>query len=424
MKEQLTEKLAEVWSSTKKYLTVFFRWTFLSCFVGVSAGFIGAAFYTCVNYVTGVREATPMLIFLLPFAGLVIAFLYRIMGMKKDPGTNLLIESVLVSEQKVPQRMAVLIFISTVITHLFGGSVGRESASLQLGGCCGSGIGRIFHLDEKDMKLITMCGMSAMFAAVFGTPITATVFVMEFISVGVMHYSALLPCLTASVIAKLIANYFHLEAEAFVVTQTVPFDVVSTMQIMALGACCALAGIVFCWLMHTVNHALAKRIPNGYVRIFFGGCLVLLGTVLVGNTDYNGAGAAVMERAIEGEAVWYAFLLKMLFTAVTIGAGYKGGEIVPSFFIGATMGCVVGPLLGLPASFSAGLCLVGVFCAVVNCPLASIILSVEMFGADNMLYFAIVCVVSYMLSGPFSLYSSQRLMYSKLQPTFINQKTM
>ena len=144
----------------------------------------------------------------------------------------------------------------------------------------------------------------------------------------------------------------------------------------------------------------------------------------MGNNDYNGAGTHIIEHAIEGHAVWYAFLLKMLFTAVTLGSGYKGGEIVPSFFIGATMGCVLGPLVGLPASLAAGLGLVGVFCAVVNCPLASIILSVELFGADNMTFFAIICVVSYMLSGPFSLYSSQKLTYSKLRLEYVNQKTM
>ena len=195
-------------------------------------------------------------------------------------------------------------------------------------------------------------------------------------------------------------------------------------KVVLLGAACALVGIIFCWVLHSVGHALHDRIENAYIRIFVGGSLVVLGTVLVGTHDYNGTGALVIEHAIEGHAVWYAFILKMLFTAVTLGSGYKGGEIVPSFFIGATMGCVLGPLIGLPASLAAGLGLVGVFCAVVNCPLASILLSVEVFGAECMPFFAIICVVSYMLSGPFSLYSSQRLTYSKLRLEYVNQKTM
>lgn len=420
----IKEELIRDYKSTFEYLRVFLNWTFLSCFVGVIGGLIGVAFYKSIGLVTDIRQANTWLIYFLPFAGLVIAFLYRVLDMKKDPGTNLLITAVVAHKQKVPQRMAFLIFTATVITHLFGGSVGRESASLQLGGCCGSGIGRLFHLEDHDQKLITMCGMSALFSAVFGTPITATIFVIEFISVGIMHYSALVPCLTAAYIAKLIANAFALKAESFVIAETIPFELMGCAKVVLLGAACALAGIVFCQILHSVGHVLHARIKNDYLRIFIGGTIVVLGTVLVGSNDYNGTGAAVIERAIEGHAVWYAFILKMLFTAVTLGAGYKGGEIVPSFFIGATMGCVLGPIIGLPAGLAAGLGLVGVFCAVVNCPLASIILSVEVFGAESLPFFAIICVVSYMLSGPFSLYSSQRLAYSKLRPEYVNQKTM
>lgn len=420
----IKEELIKDYKSISEYLRVFMNWTFLSCFVGVTGGLIGVAFYKAVGLVTDIRHTNTWLIYFLPFAGLVIAYLYRALDMKKDPGTNLLINAVTAHEQKVPQRMAFLIFSATVITHLFGGSVGRESASLQLGGCCGSGIGRLFHLEEHDQKLITMCGMSALFSAVFGTPITATVFVIEFISVGIMHYSALVPCLTAAYIAKLIANAFSLKAEAFVIAESIPFTLMGCAKVVLLGAACALAGIVFCQILHSVGHTLHNRIKNDYLRIFIGGSIVVLGTILVGNNDYNGTGAAVIEHAMEGHAVWYAFILKMLFTAVTLGAGYKGGEIVPSFFIGATMGCVFGPLIGLPASLAAALGLVGVFCAVVNCPLASIILSVEVFGAESMPFFAVICVVSYMLSGPFSLYSSQRLTYSKLRLEYVNQKTM
>ena len=420
----IKEELNKTYKSTGEYLRVFLNWTFLSCFVGGVGGLIGVAFYKALSLVTAVREANLWLIYLLPFAGLIIVFLYRVMDLKKDPGTNLLITAVVAHEQKVPQRMALLIFTATVITHLFGGSAGREGASLQLGGCCGSGIGRLFHLEEHDQKLITMCGMSALFSAVFGTPITATIFVIEFISVGIMHYSALVPCLTAAYIAKLIAEAFAVKAEAFFITESVTFQLATCAKVVALGAACALAGILFCMILHKVGHLLRDHIKNDYLRIFVGGCIVVLGTILVGTNDYNGAGTMIIEHAIEGHAVWYAFLLKMVFTAVTLGSGFKGGEIVPSFFIGATMGCVLGPIIGLPASFAAGLGLVGVFCAVVNCPLASIILSVELFGAECMPFFAIICVVSYMLSGPYSLYSSQRLTYSKLRLQYVNQKTM
>ncbi len=406
------------------YLAAFFRWLLLSALIGLLGGFIGTAFYQAIVYVTGVRQAHPELIYLLPFAGLLIVFSYRVARLRKDPGTNIVIESIVDAHHSVPIRMAFLIFGGTVVTHLFGGSVGRESAALQIGGCVGSGVGKLLKLDERSQKLITMCGMSALFSAVFGTPVTATVFVIEFISVGIMHYSALVPCLLAAYLARLIAAVFGIQAEMYVITQTVLFSFLSCLKVLVLGAVCAAVGILFCFTLHAVARFLRKYGYNGYIRILGGGMTVMCLTVLVGTYDYNGAGAHIIEEAIAGQAVWYGFLLKILFTAITLGAGYKGGEIVPSFFIGATMGCVVGPLLGLPASLSAGLGLIGVFCAVVNCPLASIILSVELFGSENLVLFAIVCVVSYMLSGPFSLYSSQRIQYSKLRPEFVHQKTL
>lgn len=406
------------------YITVFLRWVLLSCLIGLVGGLIGSAFYSAVVLATGFREANPWMIYLLPFSGILIVFLYRAARMTHDPGTNIMIDSIIDAHHDVPLRMAFLIFVSTVITHLFGGSVGRESAALQIGGCFGSGVGKLLRLDERSQKLIIMCGMSALFSAVFGTPVTATVFVIEFISVGIMHYSALVPCLMAAYTARLVATFFGIHAETYTIVETVSFGFSTCLRVLALGAVCAVVGILFCLALHSAAHFLRKYIPDSYVRILAGGTIVMCLTVLSGTYDYNGTGARVIEAAISGHAVWYAFLLKIIFTAVTLSTGYKGGEIVPSFFIGATMGCVVGPLLGLPASLSAGLGLIGVFCAVVNCPLASIILSVELFGSEDLVLFAIVCVVSYMLSGPFSLYSSQRIQYSKLRPEFVHQKTM
>ena len=423
-KHDINRELDRDVHSVEVYLFTFCKWALISSLVGLVGGLIGSAFYHCVATVTGIREANPWLIYFLPFSGLIIVFLYRSAGLRSDPGTNIVIDSIIHEHQEVPFRMAFLIFVSTVITHLFGGSVGRESAALQIGGCFGSGIGHILHLDDRSMKLITMCGMSALFSAVFGTPITATVFVIEFISIGIMHYSALVPCLIAACTARFVAIAFHIHAETYTIVQGALFTVPNCLRVLALGAACAVVGILFCWVLHHAAKLLRKYGYNSYVRILGGGMTIMCLTVLVGNYDYNGAGARVISDAIAGHAVWYAFLVKILFTAITLASGYKGGEIVPSFFIGATMGCMVGPLLGLPASLSAALGLVGVFCAVVNCPLASILLSVELFGSEYLPFFAITAVVSYMLSGPFSLYSSQRIQYSKLQPEFVHQKTM
>ena len=193
------------------------------------------------------------------------------------------------------------------------------------------------------------------------------------------------------------------------------------VQVGGLAIVCALLSIVFCVVMHQSTHLYQKVFPNQYVRVVVGGALVVLLTVLVGSRDYNGAGGHVIEAAVEGQAVPWAFVLKMIFTALTLGAGYRGGEIVPTFFVGATFGCTVAPLVGLNPAFGAAIGMIALFCGVVNCPLASVLLSVELFGSEAILFFALACALSYMLSGKFSLYSSQKIVYSKLEPLFIDE---
>ena len=193
------------------------------------------------------------------------------------------------------------------------------------------------------------------------------------------------------------------------------------LRVAALAAVCSLMSILFCVTMHGTERLFAGRIPNTWLRIAAGGAIVVVLSLLVGTGDYNGAGMDVITRAIEGgQAAPDAFFWKLLFTAVTIGSGFKGGEVVPTFFIGATLGCVLGGLLGIPAGFAAALGLVCVFCGAVNCPIASMVLSIELFGAGQLVYFALACGVAYMLSGYFGLYSSQKILYSKLRTEFIN----
>lgn len=312
------------------------------------------------------------------------------------------------------------IFISTTITHLFGGSAGREGAALQIGGSLGCYIGRAFHLDDKDMRLATLCGMSAVFAALFGTPLTATLFALEVISVGVIYYSALVPCIVASLFALEMANIFGIAPTHFDVVIE-PISELMLLKVSVLAIVCSLMSTVFCLSMHKTEHLFAKLIKNPYLRIAAGGALVVLITAILGTGDYNGAGMNIIKRAIEeGQAKPDAFFWKLILTAITIGCGFKGGEVVPTFFIGATLGCVLGSLLGIPTGFAAALGLICVFCGAVNCPVASIVLSIELFGSTDLVYFALACGIAYMLSGYFGLYSSQKIMYSKLKAEFIN----
>lgn len=404
---------------TMQYLKNFFKWIFLASVTGAVGGLVGSAFHISIEYVTGVRSDHPWVLYLLPVGGVVIAFLYKISKLDKNGGTDFVISSVR-EKEKVPFLMAPLIFVGTVITHLCGGSAGREGAALQLGGAIGSQVGSIFKLGEKDMHLIIMCGMSGVFSALFGTPLTATVFAMEVISVGIAYYSSLVPSLTSSLVAFGVSRLFKIEPVSFNLSQAAQLNVKNVFMAVILAAVCAVVSIGFCLIMHLSHTYIPKLTKNSLLRAAAGGAVVIILTLIVGNYDYNGAGMNIIEKAINGQAVPYAFILKIIFTAVTISCGYKGGEIVPTFFIGATLGCTVGPLLGLPAGFSAALGLVALFCSVVNCPIASMILSVEMFGSSGFIFFGIVCAVSYVLSGYYSLYSTQKIMYSKVKAEYIN----
>ena len=271
------------------------------------------------------------------------------------------------------------------------------------------------------MRLVTLCGMSAVFAALFGTPLTATIFALEVISVGILHYSGLIPCLVASVTAYGVSLLFGIAPMRYSVALA-PLEFGLLLRVCVLAVVCALVSIVFCVAMHKAEQFAAKTVKNIYLRAFLGGVIVIVLTLIVGDESYNGIGTDIIASALgEGKAPAWGFLWKIAFTAVTIGFGFKGGEIVPTMFIGAVLGCTVGPLLGIPAQFASAIALVAVFCGAVNCPIASIILSVELFGSSELLYFALACGISYMLSGYFGLYSSQKIMYSKTRAEFINR---
>ena len=268
-----------------------------------------------------------------------------------------------------------------------------------------------------------MCGMSAVFAALFGTPVAAAVFCIEVISVGIFYYASLVPCVFASFIGSYVAGKLGLPLAHYNVLQVPEFSPVTGLKIILLGMCCALISILFCVILHRTEHIMRRRVKNPYLRILpASGILMLLGIVLH-TEDYFGIGGTVIGSAVKGDAHWYAFLLKMLFTAVTLGGGFKGGEIVPSFFIGATFGCVFGHAAGISPSLCAAVGMIALFCGVTNCPLASLFISAELFGLDCVPYCLLVIAVSYLLSGYYGLYRTQRFYYSKFANEQIHHKT-
>lgn len=415
--DRLKERMAHI----GLYVAALLKWMAVGALVGGVGGFVGAAFHLGVSYATAVRQAHPWILYLLPVGGVVIAGLYKLCRLE-GKGTNAVIESVHFGKS-VPTLLVPLIFVATVITHLLGGSAGREGAALQIGGGIGYRTGTLLRLGEKDLPLATLCGMSGVFAALFGTPLTATVFALEVISVGVLYYAGLLPCITASLTGYYIATVMGVEPTRFTVAMpALTWPALGLVTALAVG--CALVSILFCRGLHITERLAERWLKNSFLRAAMGGLIIVLATLALGTTDYNGAGMDVIQRAVEqGQADGWAWFLKLAFTAVTIGCGFKGGEVVPSFFVGATFGCAAGGLLGLPPSFAAAVGLVAVFCGAVNCPIASVILSVELFGAGGMAYFAAACAVSYLLSGYCGLYSSQTILYSKLRAEFINVHT-
>ena len=413
--ERLKERVAHI----GQYAVTLLKWMVLGGVIGLVGGIIGSLFHIGVDTATQMRLAHPWVLYLMPVGGLAIVGLYRLTK-TEGKGTNDIIASVHFGEQ-VPGLLVPVIFVSTVITHLCGGSAGREGAALQIGGGIGYQAGRLLRLGEKDLPLATLCGMSGVFAALFGTPLTATVFALEVISVGVLYYAGLVPCLTAALTGYLVSVLMGVPPTRF--TVTVPgLEVRTMLLVIVLALLCAVVSILFCRGLHGVEHLLKRTLKNPYLRVGVGAA-VLIGLTLLTNGDYNGAGMEVIGRAIAGQADPWAWVWKLLFTAITIGCGFKGGEVVPSFFVGAAFGCVAAGWLGLPAGFGAAMGLVSVFCGAVNCPLASIILSVELFGSGDLLYFAMACSISYLISGYCGLYSSQTILYSKLRAEFINVRT-
>lgn len=396
----------------KRYIISFGKWTFLAIIIGIVGGLLGAGLHHTLHFVTHLRKDYTWVIFLLPVGGLITVGLYHLLRLKENRGTNEIIEATLEGGHVNP-LVAPGIFLATAMTHLFGGSAGREGAALQLGGSMASMLSKIFRLKQDDRKVLIMSGMSAVFAGLFGTPLTACLFTMEFESVGTIFSPALLPCFLAAFVASQLSAALGVHAEVFPLNTTAGLGFGNVWKFAILAIAVSLLGIFMCWLFHKAEHLAHKWFPNTWLRIALGGAVVIGMTLLVGDHRYNGAGMDMALQAVSGQADWYDFGLKMLFTAVTLAAGFKGGEIVPTFCVGATFGCLLGTLLGLEPGVAAALGLVGLFCCATNSPLASIMLSIEMFGSANLYLFVLVCVICFVLSGHSGFYASQIIQFSK-----------
>lgn len=406
----------------KANIRYFIKWSALALAIGSVAGAAGTIFSMGVSWATGFRLSHPSMLFFLPVSGLLIVWLYHSFHEEGNRGTNMVIDAIS-SNERVTPATGPLIFFSTILTHLGGGSSGREGAALQLGGSIGNSFGEWFKLDERDKKIAIMCGMSAVFSALFGTPVAAAIFSLEVVSIGVLYYAALVPCVFSSFLAVGIARAAGLEGEHFPVEMIPALDLKAVGLLVLLGILCAAVSILFCVLLHTAEHAYRKYFPDARVRILAGSFLFIALTLLSGTRDYCGSSMGLIESSIEGSARYEAFLMKMLFTAVALGAGFKGGEIVPTLCVGAALGCAFGEITGFAPSLCAACGMAALFAGVTNCPITSLVIALELFGYEGMEYFSIIIAVAFALSGYYGLYASQKFVYSKTRTEFINRRS-
>lgn len=397
--------------------------------VAVTTGLIVAFFLWLLDFVTTLRWNNTWLIYLLPLSGVLITLIYQSYGKGTEAGNNLIINEIHEStDDGVPLKMAPLIIFTTVFTHLFGGSAGREGTALQIGGSIASYFSRIIKLSSGDNKVLLMAGIAAGFGAVFGTPVAGGVFALEVLSVGIIKYAGLLPCLFAAFLADLVCTacgVFHTQYQVAYVgshsSLNVSFDMILLIKVVLSSILFGLVAILFVKFSEIIKKMSNNFIRNKLLIPIIGGGLVVAISYLLGTSDYLGlsvssykvACVSIVSAFKEDGAETFSWLWKLLLTAITLNMGFKGGEVTPLFFIGATLGNTLAVLLGCPIDLLAGLGFIAVFAAATNTPLASIILGIELFGSENVLYYAISCIVAYYFSGDYTIYHAQRVKVSK-----------
>ena len=399
----------------------------LSAVIGTAIAF----FLWSLDFVTDLRIKNPWLLYLLPFIGLLIIWFYKKYGGKSERGSNLIMDEIHEPGGGVPVRMAPLVYFGTILTHLFGGSAGREGTAVQIGGSISALFRKYINLDESDTRILLISGVAAGFGAVFGTPLAGAIFAIEVLAIGKIRYDAIIPALLASVLADLSCSIWglgHTEYSILFIENAYLFDEKIRIDPLLFGkilvACMAfgLTGYLFGELTHRIKDLSKRFIKNTYLIPLIGGAVVIGITFLYGNYDYNGlgvesyreGGVSILSSFQEGGANALSWLQKLALTSVTLGTGFKGGEVTPLFFVGSTLGNVLGDLMDAPIDLLAGLGFIAVFAAATNTPLACTIMGVELFGSDNILYYAIACFVAYFFSGHTGIYSSQKVGVPKI----------
>ncbi|MFC4775229.1 voltage-gated chloride channel family protein [Paenibacillus sp. GCM10023252] len=386
------------------------KWLVMAGMVGVLTGSASALFLASLDLVTSVRLSEPWVLWLLPLGGAAISYLYQKLGRSAGGGITYIISVVYDrSIGVIPLRMAPMVLIGTLVTHLFGGSAGREGTAVQMGASLSEWIGQHLRLDGYGRRIILLCGLSSGFGSVFGTPLAGTLFGLEVLAIGVIRYEALLPCFIASLTGHLVTEAWGIQHAGYSIGAVPPLTLILAAKLVAASVLFGLTGSLFSTLLSLMKRAMTRLIANSVWRSFVGGVMIIGLVYVTGTREYLGLSLPLLERSFETGLSPLDFLLKLLYTVVTLGSGFQGGEVTPLFVIGSTLGSSLAELLSVSVPLLAAMGLIAVFCGAANTPLTCFVLGIELFGSEAMLYLFIGCMVSYAVSGHHGIYRSQQI---------------